>query len=298
MAESKNSIFPLIIVAGCSGAGKSTVLQVLEDMDYFTVDGLPVDLLSDMLNVLNQKSLALYKGLVLGIDTSQRDYFQLLNNAFLQVSLLGVKPFVLFVDAQPSVILRRYATTRRPHPLEREGLNLEQSMQEERQRLQPLRELADVIIDTSTYSIHDLRRDIQNKFSNTQVHSSGRMLKVHLISFGFKYGLPAETEMAFDLRFLPNPYFIPELKEFTGKDSAVADFVLKSHEGSEFYQVLEKFLLSTLPMFEAEGRFRVSIAIGCTGGKHRSVAFAEALNNALTQAGYLVTLEHRHMSLG
>ena len=290
--------FPLIIVAGRSGAGKSTVLQVFEDTGYFTVDGLPADLASDILNVLNSKSLAQYKGLVMGIDTRQRDYFKLLSRTLIEVSSMGFEPFILFVDASPEELLRRYATTRRPHPLEREGLNLEQAMSEEKQRLQPLFELADLVLDTTTYNIHDLRRAIQKKFSDLQTKDSPRMLKVHLISFGFKYGLPAETEMAFDLRFLPNPYFVSELREFTGKDHAVAEYVLGSKEGEKFYRYLEDFLLHILPMYEAEGRYRLSIAIGCTGGKHRSVAFAEALNNALDKAGYAVTLEHRHMALG
>ncbi len=298
MPNTSTVTFPLIVVAGRSGAGKSTVLQVFEDTGYFTVDGLPADLVSGILNVLNSKSLAQYKGLVMGIDTRQRDYFQLLNKTLIQIASMGFKPFILFVDASPEELLRRYATTRRPHPLEREGLNLEQAMAEEKQRLQPLRELADLVLDTTSYNIHDLRRAIQKKWSGLQTKDSPRILKVHLISFGFKYGLPAETEMAFDLRFLPNPYFIPELREFTGRDHAVADYVLGSNEGEKFYKYLENFLLSSLPMYEAEGRYRLSIAIGCTGGKHRSVAFAEALNNALTKAGYAVTLEHRHMALG
>ena len=298
MTEVPTLIFPLIIVAGRSGAGKSTVLQVFEDTGYFTVDGLPADLVSDMLNVLNSKSLVQYKGLVMGVDTRQRDYLQLLNKTLLQIAPMGFKPFILFVDATPKELLRRYATTRRPHPLEREGLNLEQAMAEEMQRLQPLREMADLVLDTTSYNIHDLRRTIQKKWSGLQSKDSPRVLKVHLISFGFKYGLPAETEMAFDLRFLPNPYFVPELRELTGKNQVVANYVLQSSEGEKFYRLLEGFLLSSLPMYEAEGRYRLSIAIGCTGGKHRSVTFAEALNKALTKAGYLVTLEHRHMALG
>ena len=274
------------------------MLHVFEDMGYFTVDGLPPDLASDMLNVLNEHSLARYKGLVMGIDTREPDYLPLLNRAFAKIEPQGFKPFILFIEASPDVLVRRYATTRRPHPLEREGFNLEQAMLEEKQHLAALRDMADLVLDTSRYNIHELRRSIQKKWSNLQTQEGLRLLRVNLISFGFKYGLPAETEIAFDLRFLPNPYFAPHLRELTGRDRPVADYVLNSEEGRKFYLMLEAFLLDTLPMFEAEGRFRVSIAIGCTGGKHRSVAFAEALNNALTKAGYLVTLEHRHMSLG
>ncbi|MBQ4132457.1 MAG: RNase adapter RapZ [Desulfovibrionaceae bacterium] len=294
----KSKTFPLIIVAGLSGAGKSTVLHVFEDMGYFTVDGLPAELVADMLNVLNKQSLCRYNGLVMGVDTREPNYLAQLDRAFEKIDPLGFKPFILFMEAGPEALVRRYATTRRPHPLERDGFNLEQAMLEEKQRLAALRDMADLVIDTSKYNIHDLRRSIQNKWNNLQNQEGLRLLRVNLISFGFKYGLPAETEMAFDLRFLPNPYFVPELREFTGCDRQIFEYVLGNEEGKKFYHMLEGFILDTLPMLEAEGRFRVSIAIGCTGGKHRSVAFAEALNNALTKAGYLVTLEHRHMTLG
>lgn len=290
--------FPLIIVAGLSGAGKSTVLHVFEDMGYFTVDGLPADLVSDMFNVLNQDSLARYKGLVMGVDTREPGYFNLLHRELVKIEPEGLTPFILFIEASPEALMLRYATTRRPHPLEREGFSLEQAMLEEKQRLASMRDTADLVLDTSSYTIHDLRRAIQNKWSNLQAQEGLRLLRVNLISFGFKYGLPAEAEMAFDLRFLPNPYFVSELKELTGRSAKVADYVLGSKEGGKFYSKLETFLFDILPMYEAEGRFRVSVAIGCTGGKHRSVAFAEALNNALIKAGYLVTLEHRHMALG
>lgn len=294
----KPIVFPLIFVAGLSGAGKSTVLQVFEDMGYFTVDGLPSDLVADMLNVLNQDSLARYKGLVISVDTREPGYLQLLSRAFEQIKIQGFTPFILFMEASPDALMRRYATTRRPHPLEREGLNLQQAMLQEKQRLDAMRDMANLILDTSSYTIHDLRRAIQNKWSDLQSQKGLKLLRINLISFGFKYGLPAETEMAFDLRFLPNPYFVPELKELTGIFPEVANYVLGSEEGVNFYQKLEDFLMGTLPMYEAEGRFRVSIAIGCTGGKHRSVAFVEALNNVLSKAGYIVTLEHRHMALG
>ena len=298
MLKDTAASFPLIMVAGRAGAGKSTVLQVFEDMGYFTMDGLPPGLIADTLHVLNEQSLGYYKGLVIGIDTRPADYFAELNKAIVDLVTTGVKPFVLYVEAQTPVLLRRYATTRRPHPLEREGLNLDQAMEEEGSRLAPLRELADLVLDTSEYSIHDLRRVIQNKWANIKADSNLRVLKVHIISFGFKYGLPAEAEMACDLRFLPNPYFVSGLKELTGKDAPVAEYVFGTVEGGLFYKKLEEFLLFALPMYEAEGRYRVSLAIGCTGGRHRSVAFAENLYATLKKTGYAVTLEHRHMELG
>ena len=180
--------FPLIIVAGLSGAGKSTVLHVFEDMGYFTVDGLPADLVSDMFNVLNQDSLARYKGLVMGVDTREPGYFKLLHRELVKIEPEGFTPFILFIEASSEALMLRYATTRRPHPLEREGFSLEQAMLEEKQRLASMRDTADLVLDTSSYSIHDLRRVIQNKWSNLQAQEGLRLLRVNLISFGFKYG--------------------------------------------------------------------------------------------------------------
>ena len=288
--------FPVIFVAGLSGAGKSTVLNVFEDMRFFTMDGLPATLIRDVTAVLNKNSLSQFQGLVIGINLLQTDSVRLCNDAFIALRQQGISPGILFVEAKPSVLMRRYAETRRPHPLEREGLGLEQALEEERSRLALLREWADLVLDTSSYSIHDLRRVIQGKWQ--AVSASAHNMKVHLISFGFKYGTPSEADMVFDLRFLPNPYFVPELKTLSGLDAPVADYVLQQDPGAGFMTRLRDFLLYVLPMYETEGRYRITIAIGCTGGRHRSVAITEALANALKQHEFAISTEHRHLELG
>ncbi len=288
--------FPVVIVTGLSGSGKSTALGVFEDMGFFTVDGLPVELAVRMVELIHSAAPAGYRGLALGMDLRQSGFTGEYEAALQRLKEKGFFPRILFVEASPAMLMRRYAVTRRPHPLEREGLGLEQALEMERTRLSGLRKNADLVLDTSTYSIHDLRRVLQAKWK--AVGRMGPALRIHLISFGFKYGTPSEADMVFDLRFLPNPYFVAELKPLSGKDASVAEYVLGKEPGSEFFSRLKDFLLYTLGCYEAEGRFRLTIAIGCTGGRHRSVAAAEALARAFAEAGWSPSLEHRHLELG
>lgn len=288
--------FPVLVVSGLSGAGKSTVLQVFEDLRYFTIDGLPASLAPAMVRILKRQELSHYHGIVLGMDLRQTDFVPEFEKALDAMLEQGVHPKIVFIEADRAVLMRRYATTRRPHPLESEGMGLEMALAEERERLEPIRALADSIIDTSTYSIHDLRRTIQREW--TEVPGNQRSLRVHVVSFGFKYGVPKEADLVFDLRFLANPYFDPALKALSGKEKAVADYVFASEAAQEFRRRFLDFMLFMLPQFEAEGRYRLTVAIGCTGGRHRSVAMAEHLFAALQGAEYAVTLEHRHCELG
>jgi len=288
--------FPVIFITGLSGAGKTTVLNVFEDMRFFTMDGLPANVLDNVTKALTRESLPGFKGLVIGVNLLHPGGAALFAETIDALSASGLFPGVLFMEAKTSVQMQRYATTRRPHPLENEGLGLEQALETERERLAMIREKADLVIDSSSYSIHDLRRTIQNKWGTLRERSHS--MKVHCISFGFKYGTPAESDMVFDLRFLPNPYFVPELRPMSGLDAAVADFVLTQEPGMGFLDRLKNFLLYLLPLFESEGRYRLTIAIGCTGGRHRSVAVTQALSTELAQNGFLVTTEHRHLELG
>ncbi len=194
------------------------------------------------------------------------------------------------------MLFRRYATTRRPHPLESEGLGLEQAMDREREILLSLRQNASLVIDSSGFSIHDLRRAIQEHWEYSKDRSPG--LRVHLITFGYKYGVPLEAELVFDLRFLPNPYFHEDLKPMSGRDAPVVEYVLGSDPGRDFLKRFKEFLGYILPLYASEGRYRLTIAIGCTGGRHRSVAVAEAVAEALKSLGYGVSVEHRHLALG
>lgn len=287
---------PVIILTGLSGSGKSSALGVFEDMGFFTVDGLPAVLTAQMVRMVADAPLSHYCGLVIGMDLRQGDFVHEYEKALVDLRVAGFSPRTVFLEARPDTLMKRYATTRRPHPLEKEGLGLEQALEEERSRLARLRKTADVVIDTSGHSIHDLRRVIQAKWN--ALRDLKRAMRVHLISFGFKYGTPAEADMLFDLRFLPNPYFVPELKEFSGQDAPVANYVLDHEPGMTFFQRLADFLEYILAQNEVEGRFRLTVAIGCTGGRHRSVAIAEALNKRLVEAGYTCSLEHRHLNLG
>lgn len=294
-AETPRVSSSVCIVTGLSGAGKSTALGVFEDLGYFTVDGLPAALAPDMVALMTRPSMSRYKGMALGMDIRQSAFLEDINMALSQMTGDGYRPMLLFLEATPHELMRRYATTRRPHPLEREGLGLEEALAAERERLAPLRESADLVVDTSRFSIHDLRRAIQKRW---RAKEKLRAIRVNVLSFGYKYGVPREADMVFDMRFLPNPYFEAALRPLSGKDKAVADYVLQSSGAQEFFQKLRDLLFFMLPLMESEGRYRVNIAIGCTGGRHRSVAVAEELTQALRQADYTATVEHRHLELG
>lgn len=286
----------LVIVTGLSGSGKSTALAVFEDMGFFTVDGLPAEFVPQIAAMIAKQSPSGYTGIALGMDLRQWDFDRSSVRTLSELQCLGFSPRIVFLEARPAALVQRYATTRRPHPLEKEGLGLEQAMEMERARLKQMREAADLVIDTSTHSIHDLRRALQNKWKN--LRQLTRILRLHIISFGFKYGVPAEADMVFDLRFLPNPYFVPDLRPLSGCDAPVARYVLELDAGNEFLARLTDFLGFVLEQYEQEGRYRLTIALGCTGGRHRSVAVAEALAAHLRRAEYVLTLEHRHLELG
>lgn len=295
MTQTPSDSFSVVVVTGLSGSGKSTALNVFEDLGYFCVDGLPAAMLPKLVALFLGKD-SKHRGLALGMDLRQEDFLEQWNDAVQELSSKGIFVRVLFVEATTATLMRRYATTRRPHPLESGELGLEQALAKEQAMLAPLRKDAELVLDTSEYSIHDLRRMIQERFS-AKGHS-GQGMRVHVISFGFKYGVPAEADLVFDLRFLPNPYFVPSLRPLSGKDATVAEYVFKADPGLTFKNKLLEFLLYLLPLYAAEGRYRVAVAIGCTGGRHRSVAMSELLHATLRDSGYSVTLEHRHYDLG
>lgn len=287
---------PIFLITGQSGAGKSTVLHVFEDMRLFTADGVPPSLIPEMVRLFRSSSMEHFLGLALGLDQRRGDVAEALDKALPQLKTGNCRSQILYLEADPQVLMHRYAITRRPHPLEREGVGLERAVREEIERLAPVREIADQVIDTTNYSIHDLRRYVQRRWNTTP--ESLHTLKINLISFGFKYGVPKEADLVFDLRFLPNPYFIEKLRPFSGKDEAVANFVFNEPLAKEFKKRFIDFLSFLLPLYDAEGRYRLSIALGCTGGKHRSVAMTEALKRALERQDYVISVEHRHMELG
>lgn len=295
-AKETDAALDVCIVTGLSGAGKSTALHVFEDLGYFTVDGLPGSLIPDMVAIMERSSMAHFRGIALGMDVRRSDFLEDISAAMQTLREQGLEPLIIFLEADAAELVRRYATTRRPHPLEREGMSLEAALRVERQRLEPLRSMADIVLDTTRYSIHQLRQAMQQRWTT----AAGRLraLKVNIVSFGFKYGVPKEADMVFDLRFLPNPYFVEALRPLSGRDTAVAEYVFSETVSRVFLKKLTDFVLFTLPLMEQEGRYRLTLAVGCTGGRHRSVAVAEHLYKVLHQAEYPVALEHRHLELG
>lgn len=287
---------PLVVVAGLSGAGKSTALNVFEDMGFFCVDGLPPGLVGKLVMLFDDLKLGRHRGLALGLDVRQSDFAVQWERAKAEMIQADIPLKSLFLEAREDVLVRRYATTRRPHPLESLSLGLDQAIARERTMLEGLRMQADLLVDTSDYSIHDLRRSIQEKW--TPQDSFGKGMRIHLISFGFKYGVPLEADLVFDLRFLPNPYFDERLRSLSGMDGQIADYVLRENPGKSFLQRFEEFLRFLLPLYALEGRYRLTMALGCTGGRHRSVAVAQALTASLTSSGFAVSTEHRHLGLG
>lgn len=290
-----NNSFPVVIVTGLSGSGKSTALKVFEDLGFFCIDGLPSEMspkLADLILKFDTK----YRGLALGMDLRQFEFVDGWGQALQGFDELGITPQVVFLEAKMSELVRRYATTRRPHPLESRNLGLEQALEMEKKLLEPVRTAAALVLDTTGYSIHDLRRVIQAKWS--ALEDVGVGMRVHIITFGFKYGMPSEADLVFDLRFLPNPYFDKSLRALSGLDKAVSDYVLETPVGRGFIERFHDFLLYILPLYADEGRYRITLALGCTGGRHRSVSVAESVLATLKEKGYTVSIEHRHMELG
>lgn len=281
----------LKLIIGLSGAGKSTVLHVFEDLHYFTADGVPPSLLYEMLVLLQD----VHDSIALGLNQKSPTFIQDLHTALQQIKKLALTTEIIFIEADQKIITRRYATTRRPHPLEKPGRGLSAAIDKELQILSEIRSQAHLIINTSSFSVHDLRRNIQERYGllKAKEHS----LNINLISFGFKYGIPMEVDLVFDLRFLPNPYFEEHLSAFTGENQAVAEYIFSTSQAKEFKQKLIDFINYVLPLYEDEGRYRLSIALGCTGGKHRSVAMTLALQAALLKQNYTVSIEHKHMNL-
>lgn len=289
----KNVPRQLYLILGLSGAGKSTALRVFEDLHYFAVDGLPPELIPEVAAIMNRDVMRHYPGMAIGMDLRQEDFLAQFNLALDKLSQTDLEISILFLEADDKMLMRRYAATRRPHPLEMKKPGLEAAIAAERVLLLPLKDKADVVIDSSGFSIHDLRRVILSQIRKEGV--PGHAIRVNLISFGFKYGLPNDADFVFDLRFLDNPYFVERLRPLSGRDEEVAGYVFRTDAAVEFRAKLLDLLFFTLKQMEAEGRYRVTIAMGCTGGRHRSVAMAEAIGKALRQAKYPLTIEHRNI---
>lgn len=291
MSASASGILPrvslhVVVVTGMSGAGRSTALHVLEDLGFYCVDNLPPALALDLVELA--AGAGEVERIGLGVDVRTGAFLEGADKALATLREGGHEVEVLFVDAADEVLVRRYSETRRPHPLALAGDVLE-GIGRERERLGSLRAESTRVVDTSDLSVHDLKRTLVDHLSRGGVD---RRMVVRVTSFGFKYGLPVDADLVFDLRYLPNPHFVPELKPKTGLDPAVASYVLETEAAKELLEDLGRFFEHTLPRYEREGKAYLTIAIGCTGGRHRSVAVSEALGKQLRQ-GREVHVHHR-----
>jgi UPF0042 nucleotide-binding protein len=275
----------LVIVTGLSGAGRSTALRVLEDLGFYCVDNLPPALAPALLELLESGKERVHVGL--GIDVRSGVFLQGAAIALDELKTRGFPAEVLFLDASDEALVRRFSETRRPHRLAVSG-DLHTAIREERESLASLRTRASRVIDTTRLTVHDLRKQLVELVSG---RPDGIRLTTRIVSFGFKYGLPQDADLVFDLRFLPNPYFVSSMRDRTGLDQDVYDYVVATVEGQDLLADLQRMLAKLLPRYAAEGKAYLTIAIGCTGGRHRSVAMAEAL--AKTLVGWPMVVTHR-----
>lgn len=281
----------LKVVAGLSGSGISTAINALEDLDYFCIDGLPPPMLPKLLELA--ASGGRYQHLALGLDTRNVLDAEATIEQLRRFSESGVTVTILFLEASSEVLLRRFSVTRRPHPMGRE-LPLPQAIAAERIALNPLREIADEIVDSSDFNVHELKRAVQ-AFASGEKRTD---LWVSVMSFGFRHGVPTEADIVWDVRFLANPHFVPELSALTGLHPPVAQFVLEHPTTVVFLQRFLPLLDAVLPAYQQEGKSYLTIAIGCTGGQHRSVAIAERIAEHIRAAGADPKVRHRDMPRG
>lgn len=271
-----------------SGAGKSSVLKMLEDMGYFCVDNLPIPLIPKLVQLTVEESKNIEKA-ALGVDIRSGQSLEEMNGILERLTQMGYQPEILFLETKTDILVKRYKETRRIHPLSATG-RVDKGIELERKRLQFLKNRADYIIDTSQLLIRELKAEIDKIFINNEVYNN---FYVTILSFGFKYGIPADSDLVFDVRFLPNPFYIPELKPQTGKDKAVYNYVMESKEAIIFLDKLEDMLTFLIPNYIVEGKNQLVVSIGCTGGKHRSVTLARAITERLKKLEYGLKVEHR-----
>ena len=279
----------LVILTGLSGSGKSTVLKAFEDIGYYCVDNLPVELIP-IFAELHAAGESDFARAALLVDA--REGLQLEKLPGLLKHLRREQPIILvFIEAHEDALLRRYSETRRPHPLGKD-FSVRESLNHERVLLEPIRKLADVVIDTSQFNVHELRHFINARFKS----ESTAPLLVSLVSFGYKFGVPTDADLMFDVRFLPNPHFVPKLRRFTGKDARVRRYIQSFPQTGEFLRRIQSLLAYLIPHYVEEGKSYLTIAFGCTGGKHRSVMMAEWLEKALGRKGFATRVVHRDIN--
>ena len=276
----------LVILTGLSGSGKSTVLKAFEDMGFYCVDNLPVELIP-IFAELHSAGEGDFARAALLVDAREGAQLEKLP-ALLKHLRKDHSIVLVFIDASDDALLRRYSETRRPHPLGK-SLSVRESLSHERAIMEPIRKLADVVIDSTQFNVHELRQFVTQRFKDPDK----RPMLVSVVSFGYKYGVPSDSDLVFDVRFLPNPHFVPALRRFTGKDPKVRKYIESFPQTAEFLGRIESLLTYLIPHYIREGKSYLTISIGCTGGKHRSVMLAEDIRKALENRGFSTKVNHR-----
>ncbi|MCU1307355.1 MAG: ATP-binding protein [Acidobacteriaceae bacterium] len=275
----------LVVITGMSGSGKASVLKAFEDLGYYCVDNLPIELIPQFAELAQNSE---YERTALVVDIREGSQFRKLPS-ILKSLKNRLQTKVIFLEASEDALIRRFSETRRPHPLGK-SQTVSQAIATEREQLNEIRNASDFIIDTSKFNVHDLRAHALDKFRR---NAGENVIAVSCLSFGYKHGVPQDCDLLFDVRFLPNPHFIPELRPFTGRDAKVAKYVLSFPQSREFIDRVSKMLIYLLPHYVKEGKSYLTIGFGCTGGQHRSVLIAEEVRKRLAAAKYNVSVTHR-----
>jgi len=279
----------LVIVTGLSGSGKGSVLNTFEDLGFYCVDNLPVSLIPKFTELYEENSGEIERAALL-VDAREGEQIEKLPG--IVRSLRSRHPVSLvFMEASDVELKRRFSETRRPHPMSR-GASIAESIHAERRRMAPIRRLADVVIDTTRFNVHELRQFVTDRFQSPDRSP----LLISVVSFGFRYGIPSDADLVFDVRFLPNPHFVAKLRPFSGKDARVARYIRSFPQTGEFLRRIESLLEYLIPHYIREGKSYLTIGLGCTGGRHRSVALAEVIARVLKRKGYAAKVVHRDLN--
>lgn len=292
-AENRNRVPDVVVITGMSGSGRTQALHVFEDMGYFCIDNLPPRLLLQLAELVGINS-GVGRHLAVTCDLRSQGLFDEITDSLQQLRDHEIACQVVFLDTSDEVLMRRYDENRRRHPLAQPGESLASAIARERRQLAAVRDFSDLVIDTSSLPIKDLRARLRRTFSEL---TDQQLMEVSVFSFGFKHGMPVEADLMIDVRFLPNPFYDPQMRTMTGNDPLVRDFVLNNEVTRRFLDAWESLLDVAMPGYVAEGKSHLSIAVGCTGGQHRSVAIANATADYLQRGGYHVSLSHRDLAL-
>ena len=272
----------LIIVTGVSGSGRASAMRVLEDLGFYCVDNLPVALAPNVAMLAAGRDPAL-KGVALGVDSRERLFFPQWPRIFAELDAAGIHPEVIFLDASDDVLARRYSESRRPHPMAASGTTVAESIRSERLALAEMRERANRVIDTTTLTVHELREVVTAAVLGA---GAGSRMSVSIVSFGYKYGLPVGMDVVLDVRFIPNPFFVHELRPLTGQDPRVHEYVMAQPESRRFIDEVGRLFDFLIPLYQREGKSYLTVGLGCTGGRHRSPVLARELMKRLESGGF------------